>query len=81
MGFEDLFASTYVEYANATVVGTFELPPRAMVHRVHLVATPNPGKVTVCSSTQGWRFLPGGRLEPGEGLQSAAARELWKEAG
>lgn len=80
-GFESLFASTYVDYANADVTGTFDAPPGGLVHRVHLVATPGPGIVTVCESVEGWRFLPGGRLEPGESIESAAARELFEEAG
>lgn len=80
-GFESLFGSAYVDYANADVVGTFDSPPPELVHRIHLVATPEPGIVTVCESIEGWRFLPGGRLEPGESIESAAARELYEEAG
>lgn len=80
-GFETLFEKTYIDYANADVVGTLEDPPSELVHRIHLVATPAPGIVTVCGSIEGWRFLPGGRLEPGESLRSAAARELYEEAG
>ncbi|HWC24329.1 MAG TPA: NUDIX domain-containing protein [Flexivirga sp.] len=80
-GFEALFARSYVDYANADIVGTFDDPPSELVHRIHLVATPEPGIVTVCESIEGWRFLPGGRLEPGENLESAATRELYEEAG
>jgi len=80
-GFETLFDTTYVDYANADITGTFDTPPVELVHRIHLVATPKPGIVTVCQSVQGWRFLPGGRLEPGESLETAAARELYEEAG
>lgn len=80
-GFESLFESAYVDYANADVVGTFDSPPPNLVHRIHLVAVPEAGIVTVCESIEGWRFLPGGRLEPGESLESAAARELYEEAG
>ncbi|MBB2894071.1 NUDIX domain-containing protein [Flexivirga oryzae] len=80
-GFEALFGTTYVDYANADISGTFDTPPPELVHRIHLVASPAPGIVTVCGSIEGWRFLPGGRLEPGESLESAAARELYEEAG
>jgi ADP-ribose pyrophosphatase len=80
-GFEALFDRSYVDYANADIVGTFDDPPPELVHRIHLVATPAAGVVTVCESVEGWRFLPGGRLEPGESLESAAGRELYEEAG
>lgn len=80
-GFEALFNTTFVDYANTNITGTFDQPPPELVHRIHLVATPEPGVVTVCGSVEGWRFLPGGRLEPGEDLESAAARELYEEAG
>lgn len=80
-GFEELFASTYVGYANADVVGSLEPPPPELIYRVHLVATPESGTVTVCSFVEGWRFLPGGRLEPRESLETAATRELFEESG
>jgi 8-oxo-dGTP diphosphatase len=80
-GFEALFGRSYVGYANADTVGSFDEPPPSLIHRIHLVASPEPGIVTVCESVEGWRFLPGGRLEPGESLESAAGRELYEEAG
>jgi 8-oxo-dGTP diphosphatase len=76
-----LFASSYVEYADADVTGTMQEPPEHLIHRVHVVASPDTGLVTVCESQEGRRFLPGGRLEPGETLSTAARRELLEEAG
>lgn len=79
--FSALVGPQYVEYANADVVGTTLPPPAELIHRIHLVASPGPGLVTVCASAEGWRFLPGGRLEPGESLAAAITRELREEAG
>lgn len=79
--FAELAGPYYVEYADADVIGTTEEPPLDLLHRIHLVAVSSPGLVTVCKSDQGWRFLPGARLEPGESLEAAINRELTEEAG
>lgn len=70
-----------MEYANADTRGTLDAPPFLLVHRVHIIASPNPGLVTVCASVEEGRFLPGGRLEPDETLAEAVGRELLEEAG
>lgn len=79
--FAELAGPQYVEYANADIEGTTHQPPPELIHRIHLVAIPSPGLVTVCASEEGWRFLPGGRLEPGESMEAAIGRELAEEAG
>lgn len=79
--FDGLVAPQFVGYANADIHGTTQSPPSELLHRIHLVASPGPGLVTVCASEEGWRFLPGGRLEPGEPMEAAISRELAEEAG
>jgi 8-oxo-dGTP diphosphatase len=76
-----LFDRRYVAYADADVVGSLAEPPAELVHRVHVVAVTDAGEVIVCASEEGWRFLPGGRLESGEDLDAAIDRELMEEAG
>ena len=80
-GFEGLFTSRFIEYADADICGTLDPPAEELVHRIHLVASPEPGLVTVCGSKEGWRFLPGGRREPGETLDEVIGREMMEEAG
>jgi len=75
-----LFEPTYIAYADADVRFTTAEPPPELIHRVHVVARTGDG-VVVCRSEQGWRFLPGGRLEPGEEITHAVDRELREEAG
>lgn len=79
--FERLFAQRFIEYADADICGTLDPPAEELVHRIHLVASPEPGLVTVCGSKEGWRFLPGGRREPGETLDEVIGREMMEEAG
>lgn len=80
-GFSKLFEPSYVDDADADIRGTLQAPPAHLVHRVHAVACPAPGSVTVCESEDGFRFLPGGRVETDEGIELALARELQEEAG
>ena len=79
--FPDLFRDTYVDYADCHVRYTMEPVPEERVSRLHLVAVTAAGRVVVCRSEQGWRFLPGGVREPGESLSELARRELAEEAG
>ena len=79
--FPDLFRDAYVEYADCRVRYTMEPVPEDHVSRVHLVAVTADGRVVVCRSEQGGRFLPGGTREPGESLSDLARRELMEEAG
>jgi 8-oxo-dGTP diphosphatase len=81
LSFPDLFRESYVDYADCRIRYTTEAAPDELVARLHLVAVTADGKVVVCRSKQGWRFLPGGTREPGESLHDLARRELMEEAG
>jgi 8-oxo-dGTP diphosphatase len=76
-----LFAPVRVDYANVDLGFTTGPFDDALVSRLHLVAVPAPGELIVCTSVQGWRFLPGGTREPDESLRELVARELLEEAG
>ncbi len=80
-GLDSLFEPSFVDYARADIVGELGSPDPDLVTRVHLLASPSPGLITVCASAQGWRFLPGGSREAGEDWAAAADRELLEEAG
>ncbi|WP_232665805.1 NUDIX domain-containing protein [Pseudonocardia sp. TRM90224] len=79
--FPRLYGVHEVGYAAARVRYTVEHAPDALVTRLHLVAVTGDGRVLVCRSVEGWRFLPGGTREPGESLAGLAQRELREEAG
>lgn len=81
MRFPDLFREAYVDYADCRIRYTTETAAEELVSRLHLVAVTGDGKVVVCRSEQGWRFLPGGTREPDESLHDLARRELMEEAG
>ena len=76
-----LFAPSRVEYANCDLTFTVDPVPEAEINRLHLLAVTAEGAVVVCESAEGWRFLPGGRREPGEDLETLARREAMEEAG
>lgn len=76
-----LFAPARVHYANVDLGFTTGPFDDVLVSRLHLVAVTAPGELIVCTSVQGWRFLPGGTREPEESLRALAARELLEEAG
>lgn len=76
-----LFAPSRVEYANCDLTFTIDPVPEEAINRLHLLAVTSDGLVVVCESAEGWRFLPGGRREPGEDLTTLAEREAMEEAG
>lgn len=76
-----LFAPSRVEYANCDLTFTVDPVPEEAINRLHLLAVTSAGLVVVCESAEGWRFLPGGRREPGEDLTTLAEREAMEEAG
>lgn len=76
-----LFAPRFEGYANADLEFRLGAPSDELVTRLHLVAVDPAGSVVVCRSVEEWRFLPGGRREPGESLREVAERELLEEAG
>jgi hypothetical protein len=63
--FPRLFRPRFEAYANADLDFRLGAPSEARVTRLHLVAVDPEGRVVVCRSVEGWRFLPGGRREPG----------------
>ncbi|HLT61337.1 MAG TPA: NUDIX domain-containing protein, partial [Microlunatus sp.] len=76
-----LFSPAWVDYANADVSFTVDPVPEESINRLHLVAVTEDDRVIVCASAEGWRFLPGGKREAGESLESLARREALEEAG
>jgi 8-oxo-dGTP diphosphatase len=76
-----LFGHARVDYANVDLSFTTGPFDDALVSRLHLVAVTAPGELIVCTSVQGWAFLPGGTREEDESLHELVARELLEEAG
>src|SRR3954464_9312883 len=79
--FPVLFRPRFEGYADADLEFRLGAPPDHEVSRLHLVALDGDGLVVVCRSVEEWRFLPGGRREPGETVAETARRELREEAG
>ncbi len=66
--FPELFRPRFEEYANADLELCLGEPDDEQVTRLHAVPVDPEGRVVVCRSIEEWRFLPGGRREPGETL-------------
>jgi 8-oxo-dGTP diphosphatase len=79
--FHELFAPGYVDYADVETEFRVGVPPDELVARMHVLGLDEAGRVIVCRSVEGWRFLPGGTREPGEALPGLVRRELLEEAG
>jgi 8-oxo-dGTP diphosphatase len=79
--FPELFRARFEGYANADLEFWLGPAPDEEVSRLHVVALDGDGLVVVCRSVEEWRFLPGGRREPGETVAATARRELREEAG
>jgi 8-oxo-dGTP diphosphatase len=79
--FPVLFRPRFEVYANADLELRLGAPQDQQVARLHVVALDPDGFVVVCRSVEEWRFLPGGRREPGETVAELARRELREEAG
>lgn len=76
-----LFTPSWVDYANCDVTFTLDPVPEELINRLHLVAVTAEQSVVVCADAHGLRFLPGGKREAGETLDSLARREALEEAG
>lgn len=79
--FPELFRPRFEAYADAALAFRLGTPPDELVSRIHVIALDPHGRVVVCRSVEGWRFLPGGTREPGEELTELVRRELSEEAG
>ncbi|MBZ2196906.1 NUDIX hydrolase [Occultella gossypii] len=76
-----LASPRFVTYAGADIHYQRGAPAEQLITRLHLVGITPAGRVLVCHSIEGWRFLPGGTREPGESVRELAGRELLEEAG